>query len=176
MKLLGKAYIHQRDDDGRGRVDGEGLERLHHVVDVLLVEQSAEDTCLEIDHILRFRDARVERLLSRRCRRYFGVREELSQIERRELVDSVHDQIRHAVVAVEQVNEGVQTLAHQRRGLRSGVQQQAGGSHHHTRVNRHQQLLGHVEQIDQILVQTNMFFSGSFSFLRGFRFRFRLLL
>ena len=63
MKRPDKRYIHKSDDDRRGRMDGEGLEGLYHIVHILLIEQSAEHAGLEVDHILGLGDAGIEGLL-----------------------------------------------------------------------------------------------------------------
>ena len=97
--------------------------------------------------------------------------QEIVGIQRRQLVDRVQHEEAVAIVLVEQVNQRLHTLGHERRTLGSQVQKKGGCGKDHRAVDRLQLTRSCLQQSDQIGVH---FISGSFirsftrSFVRGF--------
>lgn len=131
-------YIDESHNNRRGGMDGEGLKSLDNIIDIIFIQQSAEHTSLEIDHIFRLGDARVERLHMRVLKGlYSDVGEEVAQVEAGKLVNGIHDEESNTVITVQQMDQGVNTLGDQDRSLRSGIQEETSSSHDHTGVDRH---------------------------------------
>ena len=79
-------------------------------------------------------------------------RQEIVRVQRGQLVDRVQHEETVAVVLVEQMDECLHALGHERRALRSQVQQERGCSKNDRAVDRLQLARGCLQQSDQIWV------------------------